>query len=125
MYQYLLIVPATYTTNYISPYDVRVWVVKEDTGSGGERVGALGEVAISNPKKSNLTKGPYIDSLEPNGKTFGCSDTNAQGGDTLVGAKEIFTVGAMACRRAYISNINSTLTQNTFFLGKISDHSFV
>jgi hypothetical protein len=92
------------TKKYMEPNPVRL-IVKEDTGSGGGRAGALGEVAISNPKKSNLTKGPYIDSLEPNGKTFGCSDTTVQGGDTLVGAKEIFTVGAMACRRSFISKI--------------------
>jgi hypothetical protein len=84
-------------------------MVKEDPGTPEERAGGLGEAAISNPKKSNLTKGPYIDSLEPNGKTFGCSDTNAQGGDTLVGAKEIFTVGAMACRRSFISKIVPSL----------------
>jgi hypothetical protein len=85
----------------------RLIVTKDPT----EGSGALGEAAISNPRKSNLTQGPYIDSLEPNGKTFGCSDTNpnAVGGDTQVGAKEVFTVGAMACRRSYISNINSTL----------------
>ena len=85
-------------------------MVKEDPGTPKERAGALGEVARSNPRKSNLTQGPYIDSLEANEKTFNCSDSVATtGGDTPVGAKEVFTVGAMACRRSYISSINSTL----------------
>ena len=49
---------------------------------------------------------------------YNCTDSpkdppskNVQGGDTQVGAKDIFTVGAMACRRAFISKITSTLTQ--------------
>jgi len=72
---------------------------------------ALGEIARSTPMKSNPT-GPFPpEAFTPNGTTFNCSpdNPNAQGGDTLVGAKEIFTVGAMACRRAYISSITSTL----------------
>jgi hypothetical protein len=82
-------------------------MVKTDPGTPQERAGALGERAVSNPRKSNLTKGPYIDSLEANGATFDCSDSNpsADGGDTPVGAKEVFTVGAMACRRSFISKI--------------------
>jgi hypothetical protein len=84
-------------------------MVKGDPGTPEERAGALGETARSNPKKSNLTQGPYIDSLEPNGKTYDCDGSDVQGGDTPVGAKEIYTVGAMACRRSYISSINSTL----------------
>jgi hypothetical protein len=82
-------------------------MVKTDPGTPQERAGALGERAVSNPKKSNLTKGPYIDSLVANGSTFDCSDSNpsADGGDTPVGAKEVFTVGAMACRRSFISKI--------------------
>jgi hypothetical protein len=49
---------------------------------------------------------------------FNCSDNdtgqasrNVRGGDTTVGAKDEFTVGAMACRRAFISSITSTLNQ--------------
>jgi hypothetical protein len=48
--------------------------------------------------------------FESYGTAFNCSDTTTAGaGDTQVGANEIFTVGAMACRRAYISQIVSTL----------------
>ena len=85
-------------------------IVKEDPS---EEAGAQGETAKSTPMKSNKTEGPYPPEVfTPNGATFNCSDTTATaGGDTPVGAKEIFTVGAMACRRSYISSINSTLTQ--------------
>jgi hypothetical protein len=85
-------------------------IVKEDPS---EEAGAQGETAKSTPMKSNKTEKPYPPEVfTPNGATFNCSDTTATaGGDTPVGAKEIFTVGAMACRRSYISNINSTLTQ--------------
>ena len=45
------------------------------------------------------------------GATVNCSDkdTKTVGGDTQVGSNEIYTTNAMACRRAYISNIQSTL----------------
>lgn len=81
-------------------------IVKEDK--------ALGEIAESQPMKSKDKVGPFTTALfSPNQTTFNCSpdNVNAQNGDTLVGNKEIFTVGAMACRRAYISNIVSTLSQ--------------
>ena len=70
-----------------------------------------GEIARSTPMKSSKTEGPYPPEVfSPNGTTFSCSDEATAGaGDTQVGANEIFTVGAMACRRSYISNIVSTL----------------
>ena len=37
--------------------------------------------------------------------SFNCSDEVNSGGDTQVGAKDIWTVGAMACRRAVMTNI--------------------
>ena len=48
------------------------------------------------------------------GTTLNCSDNgvnSTKGGDTQVGANEIYTTNAMACRRAYITNIKSTLNQ--------------
>jgi len=48
------------------------------------------------------------------GAIVNCSDkdiTTTKGGDTQVGANDIWTTNAMACRRAYISNIVSTLQQ--------------
>jgi hypothetical protein len=47
------------------------------------------------------------------GTTVNCTDGDpqAKGGDTQAASKEIYTTTAMACRRAYISNITSTLTQ--------------
>ena len=47
------------------------------------------------------------------GTTISCTDNdaNAKGGDTLSQTNKIYSTTAMACRRAYISNIKSTLTQ--------------
>ena len=39
------------------------------------------------------------------------NDVNIVGGDTNVGSKDIYTTNAMACRRAYISNVVSTLQE--------------
>jgi hypothetical protein len=49
------------------------------------------------------------------GVVVNCSDkdTSTVGGDTQVGSKDIWTTNAMACRRAYISEITSTLNQPT------------
>ena len=74
---------------------------------------AFGEQTTVWPEVSKTTTGPYVLSEFSPGKLVNCSDkdVNAVGGDTQVGSKDIYTVPAMACRRAYISNINSTLTQ--------------
>lgn len=87
-------------------------LIKEAPLDRTRQAGALGEVAVSNPKKikDDKTDGPFVPAnFEANGKTFGCTDTANVGGDIQVGAKEVFTVGAMACRRSYISEIVSTL----------------
>jgi hypothetical protein len=75
---------------------------------------ASGETVNTQPMTSKIS--PYtVDGLSP-GKTINCTDkdNNVIGGDTelqvQVGSKDIFTYGAMACRRSYISNIVSTLT---------------
>jgi hypothetical protein len=39
-----------------------------------------------------------------------CSDTNTKNGDNQVGVKDVYTTNAMACRRAVITNITTTLT---------------
>ena len=72
----------------------------------------FGENTNSQPLKSKTPTAPYsIDQLSP-GTTVNCTDndTNTVGGDTQSGSKDIYTTSAMACRRAYISGINSTLT---------------
>jgi hypothetical protein len=78
---------------------------------------ASGETATSQPMASKPdNKGPYtIDSLTEKKQLINCSDgDNTSGGDTVqsdrVGSKDIFTVPAMSCRRAFISKITSTLT---------------
>ena len=71
----------------------------------------LGEKAVV-PKSPKVLNG-VISANDIKGN-YNCSDsTSTNGGDTPVGAKEIYTVGAMACRRAVISSINSTLSQPT------------
>jgi hypothetical protein len=71
---------------------------------------ALGEQALSEPKVFNF-EGLLTNTPPRMGKIFNCTDEdpNVVGGDTKVGANEVYTVGAMACRRAFISTINSQL----------------
>ena len=75
----------------------------------------LGEDAVV-PKSPKILSG-ILTSNNVKGN-YRCTDNPVEppskdvvGGDTQVGAKEIYTVGAMACRRAVISSINSTLSQ--------------
>ena len=67
---------------------------------------ALGEQTLSEPKVFNF-EGLLTGTPPRMGKVFNCTDEdpNVVGGDTKVRANEIFTAGAMACRRAFISNI--------------------
>jgi hypothetical protein len=74
---------------------------------------AFGEQTTVWPEVSKTTTAPYLISEFSPGTLVNCTDRdqNTAGGDTQAGSKDIYTVAAMACRRAYISNINSTLTQ--------------
>jgi hypothetical protein len=74
---------------------------------------AFGEQTTVWPEVSKTTSAPYVLSEFSPGKLVNCTDrdVNVVGGDGQSGSKDIFTYEAMACRRAYISNINSTLTQ--------------
>jgi hypothetical protein len=71
---------------------------------------AFGENTNAEPLVSKTTSAPYTLPFDT-GKRVNCTDkdVNTVGGDTQVGSKDIFTVQAMACRRAFISNIKSTL----------------
>jgi hypothetical protein len=71
---------------------------------------AFGENTNAEPLVSKTTSAPYTLPFDI-GKRVNCTDkdVNTVGGDTQVGSKDIFTVPAMACRRAFISNIRSTL----------------
>jgi hypothetical protein len=73
----------------------------------------LGEVAKSQPRAATANSGVYDASVFTIKNNYDCSDEANSGGDTEVGAKDIFTAGAMACRRAYIKSITSTLKQPT------------
>ena len=73
---------------------------------------AFGEQTRSIPMVSNAPEGPYLpSSFNANGDSINCTDNdvNTPGGDTQSGSNDVYTYQAMACRRAYISNINSTL----------------
>ena len=72
----------------------------------------FGEQTTSQPLKSKTTQAPYsIEGLSPVGNVVNCTDNDGQavGGDTQSVSKEIYTINAMSCRRAYISNIKSNL----------------
>jgi hypothetical protein len=74
---------------------------------------AFGEQTTVWPEVSKTKSAPYVLSEFSPGKLVNCTDrdNNVVGGDGQSGSKDIFTYEAMACRRSYISNINSTLTQ--------------
>jgi len=69
---------------------------------------ALGESTTSQPMATTDKTNTLV--LSPKG-IVNCTDQdpNVKGGDIMVGAKEIYTYGAMACRRAFIKSINSSL----------------
>jgi hypothetical protein len=69
--------------------------------------------AAAQPLMASADTGPYTaDNVKTAGQTYNCGDkdVNTPGGDTQSGSKDIFTVPSMACRRAYISQIESTLS---------------
>jgi hypothetical protein len=72
---------------------------------------AFGEETTAEPKVFNF-EGLFTGTPSRMGKIVNCTDkdNNVVGGDTQAGSKDIFTTAAMACRRAYISSINSTLS---------------
>lgn len=91
------------TAKFIS--NKRLTVVEDKTTGAG----ALGEVTTSTPRVASTKNAPYTFSA---GQPVGCTDNDGQavGGDkTGSVSKDIFTYQAMACRRAYISKINSNL----------------
>lgn len=64
-------------------------------------------------EESTATVKTYTNTNTPTTNVVNCTDNDvlSVGGDTKVGSKEIFTPNAMACRRAYIKQITSTLKQ--------------
>jgi hypothetical protein len=77
----------------------------------------FGEVTSSTPQAAAKESGPFtLNDFSPWGQSFNCSDKNLTGalqvkGGDVMGPKEVFTIGAMACRRAFISKVEQTLTQ--------------
>ena len=90
------------TQKYMLPNPERLIVKKRK---------ALGEQTTSEPKVFNF-EGVLTGTPPRMGKIFNCTDkdsNNTDGGDTQAGSKDIYTVPAMACRRAFIASINSQL----------------
>jgi hypothetical protein len=75
---------------------------------------SLGEQTTTLPLASKSRQAPYTLPFVSK-QSVNCTDQDSSvvGGDIKVGAKEVYTYGAMACRRAYISSIKSTLNNPT------------
>lgn len=74
--------------------------------------GSGGTADSSQVKRGVAGQDSYnVDSLTDLGRTFNCTDKdqNAVGGDIQAGSKDIFTVPAMACRRAFIKSVSTTI----------------
>jgi hypothetical protein len=73
----------------------------------------FGENTSSNPLASKTTEAPFTLPFDKKGSVnCGDKDNNqTDGGDTQAGSKDIFTPAAMACRRAYIKSITSSLNE--------------
>jgi hypothetical protein len=69
----------------------------------GTAFGEEASVLQYDEQKKDFTKGTTVSCTD--------NDPQAKGGDTKAASKEIYTTTAMACRRAYIAGIKSTLTQ--------------
>ena len=85
---------------------------------GGTALGEETTIGSGTTNSSQVQKAPVksggtytVADLTPLGNTFKCTDNDpsASGGDTKSDSKEIFTVNAMACRRAFIKNISTTI----------------
>jgi hypothetical protein len=85
---------------------------------GGTALGEETTIGSGTTNSSQVQKAPVksggtytVADLTPLGNTFNCTDNDpsASGGDTNADSKEIFTVNAMACRRAFIKNVSTTI----------------
>ena len=74
----------------------------------------FGEVTTVQPVKFSPTNNTYSIDNKTNGTSVNCTpnNPNATGGDVTVEANEVFTTGAMACRRSTFK-ITGTLSQPT------------
>lgn len=96
---------------YVSPNQERLIVL------GGKQLGEEttigdGTTQTSQVQEGLIKVGTYnVSDLKPMPRTFNCTDgdPSASGGDTSADSKEIFTVNAMACRRAFIKSIVTSI----------------
>ena len=80
-------------------------IVKAGTGSG--------ETATTQAMMSTSGVGPFtVENVKTAGSTYNCTDGDPQanGGDSKAASKDIFTIPAMACRRAYIKSTTNNLS---------------
>jgi len=98
-------------TKYVNSSPQRLLIL------GGQALGeqtTIGDGATnsSQVQSAPIKEGVYsVTDLTPMPRTFNCTDNDpsASGGDTSADSKEIFTVNAMACRRAFIRNVSTTI----------------
>jgi hypothetical protein len=84
---------------------------------GGKALGEETTIGDGTTESSQVQEGPIkegtynVSDLKPKSGTFNCTDgdPSASGGDTSADSKEIFTVNAMACRRAFIKSVSTTI----------------
>jgi len=69
----------------------------------GKNLGEESSVLQYDEQSKKFTSGPPVSCTD--------NDPLAKGGDSKAASREIYTTNAMACRRAFISSIKSTLTQ--------------
>ena len=88
-------------------------IILGGTALGEETTIGSGTTNSSQVQKAAVKSGGTytVTDLTPLGNTFNCTDNDpsASGGDTNADSKEIFTVNAMACRRAFIKNVSTTI----------------
>ena len=98
-------------TKYVNSSPQRLLVL------GGQALGEQTTIGDGATNSSQVQVGPIkegaynVTDLSPMPRTFNCTDNDpsASGGDTSADSKEIFTINAMACRRAFIRSVSTTI----------------
>ena len=107
----------SFLTKYVNSSPAKLLVLggtrlgEEATITSGITVGD-GTTNSSQVQEGPIKEGTYnVSELKPMPRTFNCTDKdqNAVGGDTQAGSNDIFTVPAMACRRAFIKSVSTTI----------------
>jgi len=89
-------------------------LIKDGNPKGEETTIPVAQVLKATTIKQKNDVSPHtLENVKTAGDTYNCTDKDVQakGGDTQSGSKDIYTIPSMACRRAYISKTESTLSQ--------------